>query len=326
MRAVVIQAPGGPEVLSIQEVASPPLLAGQVRVQVQAIGLNRADLLQRKGLYPAPPGYPADIPGLEFAGTVVELGPGVDEWNLGARVMGITGSGAYAEEVAVYADGLLPIPHDWSMVQAAAFPEAQLTAFDALRMQAGLKAGQRLLIHAVGSGVGLAALQLAQLMGATTFGTSRTADKLARAHTRGLDHGILVASGQFLEPLRSLTAGKGVEVILDFIGAGYLQENIRALSKGGVLVLLGLMGGSQGTLPLDIMLSRRLTLRGSTLRARSREEKAHLVRCFMAEFGEALREQQLMPVIDTTFPLESVQAAHQRMEQNESFGKLVLTL
>lgn len=324
MRAVVIQEPGGPQVLSLQEVPSPPLHAGQVRVQVKAVGLNRADLLQRKGLYPAPPGYPAQIPGLEFAGTILELGPGVDDWVLGARVMGITGGGAYADEVVVYGDSLLPVPPSWSWIQAAAFPEAHLTAFDALRIQADLQLGQRLLIHAVGSGVGLAALQLAQYIGVTTYGTSRTAEKLAKAQRLGLHHGIQVQSGQFLEQLRTLTQGQGVHVILDFIGAAYLQENVKALSSGGVLVVLGLMGGTQAPLPLEVMLSRRLTVRGSTLRARSREDKTLLVRRYMAELGDVLRGETFLPIIDGVYPVEAVQEAHQRLEQNESFGKLVL--
>lgn len=325
MRAIVMTSTGNPDVLQVQQVPDPPSPApGQVLVGVSAMGVNRADTLQRQGKYPAPPGYPAHIPGLEFAGTVLEVGPEVAQWAVGSRVMGITGGGAYVERLCMPADQLLPVPTHLTLEQAAGFAEAQLTAFDALRLQAHLRAGQTLLIHAIGSGVGIAALQQARALGVTAIGTARSSWKLARAQLLGLPHPILVEDGQFLEAIQALTAGQGVDVVLDFMGASYFLQNLRALRTGGTMVHLALMGGARTEIPLDMVMMKRLTVRGSTLRARPAPEKAALVQAFRQELGEALELGTLDPVIDQIYPAQQAAEAHRVMEANQNFGKLVL--
>ena len=231
MRAVVITRPGGPEVLKIQEVATPEPSADWVRVRVRAAGLNRADLSQRAGHYPAPAGFPADIPGLEFAGEVEAVGPLVSRWRPGQRVMGITGGGGQAEYVLLHEGMLVEIPANLDYIQAAAIPEVFITAHDALFTQGGLQMGERVLIHAAGSGVGTAAIQLAHSTGATVFGTSRTPSKLERAKPLGLDVGL--STEHFADEVQQLTNGEGVQIVLDFIGAAYMQQNLQALAIWG---------------------------------------------------------------------------------------------
>lgn len=325
MRALVIQKPGDPEVLGLQQRPEPgPLNDTAVRVQVKAVGLNRADTLQRKGFYPAPPGYPPDIPGLEFAGEVVELGADVHQRRLGERVMGITGGGSCAETLILPADQLLPVPEHFSWEMAGGFAEAQLTAFDALKVQANLQPGQWLLIHAVGSGVGLAALQQARVWDVRTIGTARSDWKLAQARLLGLEQGVLVDDGRFQDAVHTLTGGQGVDVVLDFMGASYFEQNLQVLRRCGTLIHLALMGGSKTSLPLDQVLMKRLTIRGSTLRARSLSEKAALVSAFVDTLGSALNAGKLDPVIDEVFSMEQAAQAHRRMEANQNLGKIVL--
>src|SRR5579864_2824925 len=224
MRAAIITRPGGPEVLEIHDVETPEPVGEQVRVRVHASGINRADLLQRAGGYPAPPGSPSNIPGLEFAGEVDAVGPLVRVWKPGQRVMGLAGGGAQAEYIVVHEGMLVEIPQNLDFVQAAGVPEVFMTAHDALFTQAGLQMGERVLIHAVGSGVGTAAIQLARATGATTFGTSRTTSKLERAKPLGLDFGL--ADKDFAAEVKRLTNGGGVHMVLDFIGAAYLEQNL----------------------------------------------------------------------------------------------------
>src|SRR5579884_384974 len=221
MRAAVISRPGGPEVLEVRDVAVPEPGGDQVRVRVHAAGLNRADLAQRQGHYPAPPGFPADIPGMEFAGEVDAVGPNVLMWKPGQRVMGIIGGGGQAEYLVSPEGMLVEIPDNLDYVQAAAIPEVFMTAHDALFTQGNLQMGERLLIHAAGSGVGTAAIQLAHATGATTFGTSRTPSKLEAARELGLDYGI--SEQQFGSEIQRLTGGEGVHVIIDFVGAPYME-------------------------------------------------------------------------------------------------------
>ena len=223
MRAVIITRPGGPEVLDIQNIALPEPVGDQVRVRVRAAGLNRADLSQRAGYYPAPPGSPANIPGLEFAGEVDAVGPLVRIWKPGQRVMGITGGGGQAEYVLSHEGMLVEIPDSLDFVQAAAVPEVFMTAHDALFTQAGLQMGERVLIHAVGSGVGTAALQLAHTVGATVFGTSRTPQKLEQAKALGLD--VALSEQNFAAQVKQRTNREGVHVVLDFVGAAYMDQN-----------------------------------------------------------------------------------------------------
>src|SRR6266705_4505749 len=252
MRAVVITSPGGPEVLKIQEVETPEPVGDQVRVRVRASGVNRADLLQRAGGYPAPPGSPSNIPGLEFAGEVDALGPLVRLWKTGQRVIGLAGGGAQAEYVLSHEGLLVEIPQNLDFVQAAGIPEVFMTAHDALFAQAALQMGERVLIHAVGSGVGTAAIQLAREAEAMTFGTSRTPHKLELARELGLDVGL--SNQNFAAEVARLTGGEGVHVVIDFIGAPYLEQNLQALAMWGRLVFLATMGGVQANVNIGMLM------------------------------------------------------------------------
>jgi len=328
VEAVCIREPGDPEVLHVDQLEVRDPGFGEVRVEVAAAGLNRADLLQRRGHYPAPPGAPPDVPGLEYAGTVAEVGAGVpsDEVAVGDRVMGIVGGGGMAREVVVHARELLPVPKGLSLAQAAAVPEVFLTAYDALVVQAGLGLGEVALLHAVGSGVGTAAVQLCRAVGARPIGTSRTQDKLDRCAVEvGLDEAILVQEGSFAGRLEALTGGRQADVILDPIGAAYLGENLKAAATGARIVVLGLMGGSSGTLPLGTLMRRRVRLQGTVLRARPIEAKASLTQRFAREALPLFEDGRLRPIVDEVLPMTEVVEAHRRMEANETFGKLVLT-
>ncbi len=320
MKAIVIARPGGPEVLELRDVPLPEPGSGEVRVRVHATALNRADLLQRRGHYPAPPGVPADVPGLEVAGTVEALGPGATRWKVGDRVFGLVGGGGYAEHVVAHERTLAPIPANLDFAHAAAVPEAFITAHDALFRLGGLRPGGRVLVHAAGSGVGLAALQLAHAIHATTFGTARTQEKLDRARAFGLEHPAPIAS--FADFVHA--HGGGVDVVIDFVGGPYLAQNLRALAVGGRLVVVGLLGGREEKIDLSLLLARRLTVVGTSLRSRPLEEKIQVTRVFEDEVCPLLARGVVKPVIDRTFPLAEAHVAHELLEQNRSFGKLVL--
>lgn len=324
MRAAVITRPGGPEVLEIQEVPTPEVSADYVRVRVRASGLNRADLAQRAGSYPAPPGSPSDIPGLEFAGEVDAVGPLVRAWKPGQRVMGLAGGGGQAEYIVTHEGLLVEIPSNLDFVQAAGVPEAFITAHDALFTQGGLQMGERLLVHAVGSGVGTAAIQLAHAAGVTTFGTSRTADKLERAKQFGLDHGL--SDQNFAAEVNRLTHDAGVHMVLDFIGAAYLEQNLQALSTWGRLVFLATMGGAQASVNIGMLMARRISLRACTLRTRTLEEKLAATRRFATSVQPLLASGKVKPIIDQVYPLKEISAAHVAMGANKNFGKLILTI
>src|SRR6266700_5644544 len=278
MRAAIITRPGGPEVLEIQIVVTPEPQGHYGRVRVRASGLNRADLLQRAGAYPAPPGSPTQIPGLEFAGIVDAIGPQVRMWKPGQRVMGLVGGGGQAQYILVHEGLLVEIPDNLDFVQAAGVPEVFMTAHDGLFTQAGLQMGERVLIHAAGSGVGTAAIQLAHATGATTFGTSRTPGKLERASKLGLDFGL--SSQNFAAEVNRLTNNGGVHVVLDFIGAPYLEQNLDALTAWGRIVFLSTMGGVQANVNLGMLMSKRISMRGCTLRTRTLEEKLAVMHRF----------------------------------------------
>src|SRR5437763_2598618 len=328
MRAVVITKHGGVEGLEVREVEKPSAVGDRVRVRVRAAALNRADLLQRRGHYPAPPGAPADIPGLEFAGEVEQVGADVRAWRVGARVFGIPGGGAQAEYVVVPEAALAGIPDSLDWAAAAAVPEAFITAHDALFTQGALALGERMLIHATGSGVGLAATQLAHAAGASVCGTARTAEKLERARAFGLDEAVTVGDDPqvFAAAVRAWTGGAGANVVLDLVGASYLAANLDALASRGRLLLVGTMGGSLAPLNFGLVMGKRLQLIGTVLRARSAEEKARATRLFAAHVGPLLARRVVRPVIDRTYALDDVRAAHERLESNESFGKVVLLI
>ncbi len=327
MRAVIVTEPGGPEKLSIGAIDEPSPGPGEALVRLRAAGVNRADLLQRMGLYPPPPGVRADVLGLEFAGEIARLGEGVSDFLPGDRVMGIASGAAQAELLVAPLRMLLPIPRQLSFEEAAAIPEAFLTAHDALVTQAGLALGEAVLVHAVTSGVGTAALQLARAAGATVLGSSRSAEKLERARALGLETGVLVgADGRFAERVVAATRGRGADVVVDLVGASYLAETTRAMAEGGRLVAVGLLGGAKAELDLGRLLAKRLRLFGTTLRARPPEEKARVTQRFWREAWPLFDRGVLRPVVDRAFPLEEVRAAHERMARGEHFGKIVLTI
>ncbi len=325
MKAVVITKPGGPEVLALKDVPTPEPAAGEILVRVRAAGLNRADLLQRLGQYPAPFGAPANIPGLEYAGEVAALGMGVRAWKLGDRVMGLVPGGAYAEFLVTHEALALRAPAEWPFEQAAAVPEAFITAYDALMHQMLLRAGERLLIHAVGSGVGTAALQLASSIHARTFGTSRSAEKLERARALGLEVAIDTSREDFVQVIRSRTDGQGVDVVLDLVGGPALAGNIQVLANQGRMIVVGLTGGRSAPIDLGAVLSKRLTIAGTVLRARTLDEKIVVSSAFVRDILPLLETGMLRPVLDRTYPLAEAAEAHRRLESNETFGKLVLT-
>ncbi len=325
MRAVVITAPGGPEVLEIQDRQLPTPGLGQIRVRVRASALNRADILQRKGEYPAPPGAPADIPGLEYAGEVVALGDGVRLWNVGGRVMGLTGGGAHAEYVCVHEREAIAIPEGLRWEEAAAIPEAFLTAYDAIHRQLDLRAGERLLIHAVGSGVGTAAVQLARAAGASVIGTSRSRSKLERASELGLDTGIDSSEEDWAARLAAAVGGKGVNAVLDLLGGTFLPDSLGLLAPRGRLILVGLTAGRRAELDLGPILNKRLRIVGTVLRSRPLEEKILLAREFSDRVLPMFEAARLRPVVDSVYSFREIRDAHQRMESNASFGKIVLS-
>ena len=329
MKAVVITSFGGVAGLEIREAPdAAKAVADRVRVRVRAAGLNRADILQRQGRYPAPPGYPQEIPGIEFAGEVESIGDEVRAWKVGDRVFGIIGGGGQAELVTVPENHLARIPDNLNWAEAAAVPEVFMTAHDALFTQARVVPGEYVLIHAAGSGVGTAAIQLVRAAGAFAYGTSRTADKLARAEKFGL-HGSVKVSGQpidIVEAVKGWTNGAGVNVVLDLVGSAYLKANLLSLATRGRLILVGTTSGNKAELDFSIVMGKRLSIMGTSLRTRSAEEKATATRLFAEQVLPLLASGSVQPVIDQIFSLEDVRAAHERIESNESFGKVVLTL
>jgi putative PIG3 family NAD(P)H quinone oxidoreductase len=329
MKAVRIVSFGGFEGLEVVDAPdSPRATADRVRVRVRAAGLNRADILQRLGRYPAPPGYPQDIPGLEFAGEIIEIGEDARAWKIGDRVFGIIGGGAQAEYVTVPESTLAPVPENLDWAEAAAIPEVFMTAHDALFTQCSLQVGERVLVHAAGSGVGTAAIQLVRAAGAIAYGTSRTAGKLDRAKEFGLSESVVVDDepAAFAETVKRWTDGAGVNVILDLVGGAYLKANLEALARKGRLIFVGTTGGAKAEINYSVVMGKRLRIMGTSLRTRSIEEKATATRLFAEHVVPLLAIGQVRPVIDRVYPLQDVRAAHERIESNETFGKVVLTI
>jgi putative PIG3 family NAD(P)H quinone oxidoreductase len=322
-RAICITKPGGPEVLELREVQVADPGPGQVVVEIAAAGINRADLLQRRGLYPAPAGAPADILGLEYAGVVAAVGQGVSQWSAGDRVMGIVAGGGLCTHAVVHEREVIAAPAGMELTDVAAIPEVFMTAFDAMFVRGRVRMGEWMVIHAAASGVGTAALQLGRANGIRCIGTSRTASKLERLVELGLEHGIEVEGGAFAKQVQDITGG-GADVILDFIGGAYLAENLKAAAVLGRIVVIGLMGGAKAEMPMGLLLRKRLSMTGTVLRARPLEEKAALAQRFSREVVPLFESGVLRPVVDTVMPMADAAKAHARMESNDTFGKLIL--
>jgi putative PIG3 family NAD(P)H quinone oxidoreductase len=327
MKAVVITRFGGPEVLEIHDVPKPQPGPEEILIHVRATALNRADLLQRQGHYAAPPGAAQNIPGLEFAGEVEESN--TQRWHKGDRVMGIIGGGAHAEFVTTHQDAVSAVPPNLEWAAAGAVPEVFFTAHDALQ-QAGFKAGDNVLIHAVGSGVGLAATQLVRALGGRAFGTSRTPDKIERAKPFGLESGYVVPQPSALAGLsafaKSVTGGGGFDVVLDLNGGPYFAASLEATALRGRIILIGGVAGGKTEIDLYQILGKRLHVIGTVMRARSLEEKIAITAAFAREVVPLLDRGTIQPVIDSVFPLEQIQDAHRHLESNKTFGKVALTM
>ncbi|MFP8881861.1 MAG: NAD(P)H-quinone oxidoreductase [Myxococcota bacterium] len=323
MKAIVVDSPGAESSMRLGDASEPPLRAGCIRIRVAATAVNRADLLQRQGLYPAPPGESA-ILGLECAGEVAEVASDVDQWRVGDFVMALLGGGGYAQEVVVDAGSVMPVPANLSLEQAAAIPEVFLTVFLNVFQLAALPEGGSALIHGGGSGIGTAAIQLVKAVGGTAIVTAGSDEKCARCEELGADVAINYATGDFAKSIADHTQRRGVDVILDSIGGPYLEPNLASLAIGGRLVLIGLMGGAKSEINLGQLLTRRLAIIGSTLRARPLEEKARLAAAFADRFGTALDDGTIFPVIDRVLDLADAREAHRVLKASEHFGKVVL--
>ncbi|MEM9566601.1 MAG: NAD(P)H-quinone oxidoreductase [Actinomycetota bacterium] len=322
MRAVVLEQYGGPEVLTIREVPDPVIGPEDIEVTIGATALNRADLLQRRGLYPGPP-MDHEIPGMEFAGTVSAVGPAARRWAVGDPVMGIVGGGAYAEKLALHERQALPVPASIPLTDAAAIPEVFLTAFDALVAQGGLTSGRWALVHAGASGVGTAAIQIAKAVGARVAVTA-SAGKLDGCRQLGADVAVDYAAESFLDAVTEATGGRGVDVVLDVIGGEYTIDNLKALRVGGRLIQVGVMGDQTVELPLGMLLPKRASIIGTVLRSRPLEEKVALTQRVEHELLPLFDSGALAPVIDSRYPLDRIADAQTYMETNANVGKILI--
>jgi NADPH2:quinone reductase len=327
MKALRILRPGSEDGIELADAPEPVPGPADLLVQVHATALNRADLLQVLGRYPAPPDAPQDIPGLEYAGTVVAAGPKVQRFRPGDRVMGLTGGGAFAERLVTQEREALSIPEGLPFEQAAAIPEAFLTAFDALVLQGGLRAHDRVLIHAVASGVGTAALQLVRTYRAESIGTARSAEKLERCRDIASFRPLLVEPREprFSDRVLELTSGRGVDVVLDLVGGRYVAESLACIAFRGRLVQVGTQDGPKAEVDLRQLMAKRAHLVGTLLRSRPLEEKIALARAFEAAVLPDFQSGALRAVVDAVLPVEDIRRALARMSQNASLGKLVLT-
>ena len=324
MKAVFISAPGGPEVLQLGERPVPDPAYGEVLIKVAAAGINRADCMQRAGTYPAPPGA-SDIPGLEAAGTVAALGPGVAGVGVGDPVCALLTGGGYAEYCTVPAELALPVPSGFDMVAAAALPEATFTVWTNVFDRARLTAGERFLVHGGASGVGTAAIALAKALGARVFATAGTPEKCAVCETLGAERAINYRDEDFVAVVKECTGGEGVDVILDMVGGDYVQRNLEALAPEGRLVHIALQQGHKVTVNFLPLMFKHLTITGSRLRARPLAEKAEIADALRARVWPLFEAGRLRPVIDSTHPLAAAAGAHARMEAGTHTGKIVLT-
>ena len=322
MRAVVLAGYGGPEVLRLEEVEAPVPGPDEVLVEVVSTALNRADLLQRMGRYPGPE-TEIEILGLEFSGRVAAVGARVRGLTPGDPVMGLTNGGAYAERLVTHERMALRPPGGLALAEAAAIPEVWITAWDALVRQGGLTSGRVALVHGGGSGVGTAAIQLANALGATVVATASAA-KLAGCRELGADLAVDYRSEDFVEAVRDLTGGRGADIVVDIVGGDNLGRNLAALAARGSIVQVGLLGSGDATVPLGRLMAKRARLVGTVLRSRPLEEKIALSRRFEAEILPLFESGRLRPVIDRRYGIEQVAEAHSYMQSNANFGKILL--
>ncbi|GAB7191781.1 NAD(P)H-quinone oxidoreductase [Kineococcus sp. NUM-3379] len=324
MRAITVPSPGGPDALVPTDLPDPVPGPGEVLVRVAAAGVNRADLLQRQGHYPPPPGAP-EHPGLEVSGTVEALGEGVEGPPPGTPVCALLSGGGYAELVAVPLGQLLPVPEGVGLVEAAALPEAACTVWSNLFMLAGLRPGEVLLVHGGASGIGTLAIQLAQAAGARVAVTAGSEDKLDRCAALGADVLVNHRERDFVQVVRSATGGHGADVVLDVVGAPYLARNLDVLAPNGRIVVIGLQGGTRTELDLGLLLAKRGAILGTSLRSRPLEEKAAIVGSVREHVWPLLAGGRVRPVVHATFPLAEAAAAHRVLEESSHVGKVLLT-
>ncbi|MEW1911184.1 NAD(P)H-quinone oxidoreductase [Kitasatospora sp. NPDC085895] len=325
MRAITIPQPGGPEVLTWAEVPDPEPAEGEVLIEVAATAVNRADLLQRQGFYDPPPGS-SRYPGLECAGRIAALGAGVAGWAVGDEVCALLTGGGYAERVAVPVGQLLPVPKGLSATEAAALPEVACTVWSNVFMVAHLRPGETVLVHGGASGIGTMAIQLAKAVGARVAVTAGSAEKLARCAELGADLGIDYREEDFTAAVREFTGGAGADVILDIMGAKYLQRNVDALAVNGRLVIIGLQGGVKAELDLNTLLRKRAAVAATNLRGRPVAEKAAIVAAVREHVWPLVESGVVRPVVDRVLPVEEAAAAHRSVERSEHVGKVVLRL
>ncbi len=324
MRAIFIREPGGPEVLVVDDVLDLVPPAHHVRIAVRYVGINRADLLQRMGVYPAPEGVPPNIPGLEYSGVVDAVGDGVRGLSVGDRVMGLVAGGAYAEQVIAHEGEVVRTPDSISDRDAAALPEVLVTAYDALLIRGNLAPCETVLVHAAGSGVGTAAIQIAKALGCFVIATSRTHDKLARCKALGADVAIAVKNASFADEVNAITHGRGVDVVIELAGGAYVAEDLRCLASRGRVVVVGLTAGVRADLDLGLLLRKRATVVGTVLRSRPLMEKIQAAEMLQRNILPLVVAGKISAVIDRDFPFSQAPEAHAYVASNESFGKVLL--
>ena len=324
MTAIRIREPGGPEVLQLETLPLPEPAQGEVLVRIAAAGVNRGDIVQRMGFYPPPKGV-TETPGLEFAGTVVALGPGASKWAVGDKVCALVAGGGYAENATVHESHALPVPDGFSMVEAAALPETIMTVWTNVFDRGRLKAGETLLIHGGTSGIGTTAIQMANAFGAKVYATAGSEEKARKCEELGARRGINYRNEDFVMVMGEMTGGTGADVIFDMVGGDYIQRNITCAARGGRIVNIAYQNGSVAEVNFLPMMLKQVTLTGSTLRARPLEEKTELTETVLREVWPWIKTGRVKPIVDTVFPLKDAGKAHERMETSAHIGKIILS-
>lgn len=323
MTAIAISEPGGPMVLKQQRRPVPAPSGGDILIRVRAAGVNRPDVAQRQGAYPPPPGA-SDLPGLEVAGEIAAVGPEARRWKVGDRVCALTPGGGYAEYCLTHESNALPIPHGFTLTEAAALPETYFTVWHNVFQRGGLKSGERFLVHGGSSGIGTTAIQLAKAFGAQVFATAGSADKCEACRTLGADRAINYREEDFVAVVKEATDGKGVDLILDMVGGDYIDRNYDAAAVEGRIVQIAFLGGPKATANFAKLMMKRLVHTGSTLRPRTTEFKGQVAAELERQVWPLLGERRLAPVMDMIFPLRDAWRAHERMEEGNHIGKIVL--